>query len=263
MAFIDDITLGRYIPQESILHRLDPRVKLMGLPLFVIASFSGQSATRLAGLALLAGVFILLAKIELKVWWRGIRVFRWLFLFTLLLHLFFTPGKTLWGIGWLSQDGLLRGFQVCSQLVLAVIYSSLLTLTTTPHELAGAFSCMLVPLRRFGFPVQDATMLLLLVLHFIPILREEAVDLLNRCRDEGKDPSRGPLLKRARLLRQMVAPLLLKLVDRADALALAAASGEDILGKSTELKPFRQIGPGGFATLFTWILCLVILFGIL
>jgi energy-coupling factor transport system permease protein len=260
MGLLDDITLGRYEPRESILHRLDPRLKLCGLPALVIAVFAGQSPSRLCALALLATVLILLTRIEWRIWWRGLWMLRWLFLFTLLLHLFFSPGKTLWGIGWLSQDGLLRGMLVCAQLVLAVFFSSLLTLTTSPREVAGALAAVLSPLARFGFPVRDTSMLLLLVLHFVPIMREEAIGVLERSSAEGVDLSHAPLIERGRALGRMTAPLLLRLVDRADALARSVAAGEDVVGTSVELTPFWPPRSPDLIAMFSGVLLLTILF---
>lgn len=259
MGLLDDITLGRYEPRDSILHRLDPRLKLCGLPLLVIAVFAGQNPLRLSALALLAIVLVLLANIEWRIWWRGIWMLRWLLLFTLLLHLFLTPGRTLWGIGWLSQDGLLRGVLVCSQLVLAVHFSSLLTLTTSPREVAAAVAAVLSPLARFGFPVRDTSMLLLLVLHFVPIMREEAIGLLDSSSAEGVDLSHGPLIERGRALGRMIAPLLLRLVDRADDLARTVAAGEDVVGTSVKLTPFWPPRPIDFVALGAGLLLLITL----
>jgi energy-coupling factor transport system permease protein len=263
MTALDDITLGRYVAGSSLLHRLDPRVKAVVVPLLVIATFSGPGPGRLEGLAVLAIGLALLSGIGFRTWWRGLWVFRWLFLFTILLHLCFTPGRTLFGLTWLSLDGLLHGMTVCSQLALAVCFSSLLTLTSTPHELAAAFASLFSPLERFGFPVREGTMLLLLVLHFIPILREEAGRSFARCREEGLDPGRGSLLERGKTLGSMIAPLILSLVERADRIAQAAAAGEDVVGKPPELKPFRSFGLTDLTGVLGGGLCLGIVLGLL
>lgn len=262
MGLLDDITLGRYEPRESILHRLDPRIKFCGLPLLVIAVFAGHDFVRLGGLALLVVVLILLSGIGWRTWWRGLRMLRWLFLFTLLLHLFLSPGKTLMGVGWLSHDGLLRGALVCSQLALAVLFSSLLTLTTSPREVAGACASLLAPLERFGFPVRETATLLLLVLHFVPVLREETIDLIECSRKRGIDPSRGSFVERGLALGRMTAPLLLRLVDRADALAESVAAGEDVIGDGAELKPLWPPRFVDLAFLCTGILFFTALYGI-
>jgi len=219
MGLLDDITLGRYVPGDSPMHRLDARVKLAVLPLFVVASFALSGGLRLAALGVCALVMLLAAGLPWKVWWRGIRIFRWLFLFTLLLHLLLTPGRTLFGVEWLSYDGLLRGLTVCAQLLLAILFSSLLTLTSSVEALAGAVAWWLAPLRRWRLPVDELSRLLQLVLQFIPVLREEWAAQVEAFRRRGEDLSQGTLLQRGRLAGQMLAPLVLGLVDRADALA--------------------------------------------
>jgi energy-coupling factor transport system permease protein len=226
MSFIDDITLGSYHPRDSFLHRLDPRIKLGILPLFVVASFAGGGFPRLAALAWAALFLLLLGNIALGVWWRGVWVFRWLFLCTLLLHLFLTPGRTLLGVAWLSQDGLVQGSQACCRLALAVTFSSLLTLTTPPSRVAAALFSLLAPLSRIGIPAQRISFLFRLVLEFIPILRDEARELVARCRYPAREGFFGRLGTRIDILREVVPLLLHRMVERADAMAKAYASGE-------------------------------------
>lgn len=263
MALIDDITLGRFIPGNSLLHRLDPRLKLAGLPILVIAAFAAQTAGQRLALALLAAALILLAGGHWRFFLRGLWVLRWLFLCTVLLHLLFSPGRTLFGSLWLSLDGLLRGLQVCEQLALAVLFSSLLTLSTSPPELAAAVSCLLRPFARFGLPDRELSLLLLLALHFIPILREEALAQLAANRVMGENPARGRLLERGQAVGRMVAPLLLRLVDRADRLALAVAAGEPVVEALPSLPPFPRPRGADVLFLLTVVLCLLVIFGIL
>ncbi|BCR05446.1 energy-coupling factor transporter transmembrane protein EcfT [Desulfuromonas versatilis] len=244
MAFLADLTLGRYVPRDSPLHRLDPRLKLVGLPLFVIACFAGPSPVRLGGLSALALVLALLCRLEWRIWWRGLWVLRWLLLFSLLLHLFLSPGRTLFGFAWLSLDGLLRGLQVCWQLSLAVVFSSLLTLTTSPGHLAGGIASLLAPLQRFGLPAREWALLLGLVMQFIPILRDEALEVY---RQQSGQPEEKPPLglpARIRLFGGLVAPLMLRLVDRADALAQCMARGEAGLQGGAAIEALPRLPKG-------------------
>ncbi|MFA5514896.1 MAG: energy-coupling factor transporter transmembrane protein EcfT [Desulfuromonadales bacterium] len=260
MSFLDDLTLGRYHAADSLLHRLDPRLKLIGLPLLVIASFAGAPPLRLLVLFFVAILFLGLGKIPVRLGWRGIRALRWLLLFTLLMHFFFTPGRTLFGQAWLSWDGLLHGLQVDAQLILAVTFSSLLTLTTAPREIAAALSALLMPLRRW-LPVRQGVLLFLLVLQFIPMLREEAAAACSAARRAGCDPDRGPLPDRVRNVAQLLAPLLLRLTDRADALARAAARGEDVWGEAD--MPVLRTRPGEGLVMAGGLIGLALIFGIL
>jgi energy-coupling factor transport system permease protein len=242
MSLIDDITLGRFYPRDSILHRLDPRVKLTVLPLLVIASFSGSGFSRQALLGFAAALLIMLARVTWKVWWRGIWIFRWLFLFTLLLHLLLSPGRTLLGVVWLSQDGLLQGVLVCLQLTLAVTFSSLITLTTPPSHIAAALLSFLSPLQRIGVPARKISFLFRLVLEFIPVLREEAKDLILECSYiKAKDDNLFQAVqKKIRILRQIAPLLLQRLVERADKMAVSYAQGELSACEEESLKPLAE-----------------------
>jgi energy-coupling factor transport system permease protein len=263
MALIDDITLGRFVPGDSLLHRLDPRLKLAGLPILVIAAFAAHTAGQRLALVLLAATLILLAGGHWRFFLRGVWALRWLFLCTVLLHLLFSPGRTLFGSVWLSHDGLLRGLQVCEQLALAVLFSSLLTLSTSPPELAAALSSLLLPFARFGLPARELSLLLLLVLHFIPILREEALAQLALSRSAGTNPARGRLLERGQAVGKMVAPLLLRLVDRADRLARAVAAGRPVVEELPPLPPYRWLRGIDLYFLLSLGLCLALIFGML
>ena len=260
MSILNDLTLGRFVPGDSFLHRLDPRVKLAGVPLLIIAVFSGGDALRLGVLGGIAVGLILLSGIRWSLWLRGVRALRWLLLFTLLIHLFFSPGRTLLGVAWLSLDGLIHGTTVSLQLCLAVLFSSLLTLVTSPREIAGAFVSLGAPLRRLGVRVEEGAGLLLLVLHFLPILKEET---LAASAATNSDPSRSaPPLSAARFraMRLMIAPLILRLVDRADALAQASARGDDDFQRHARLGPLRRTsdrlaaGLGGTALLLVFLI---------
>lgn len=261
MALIDDITLGRFLPGNSFLHRLDPRLKLAVLPLLVIAAFAAPMPEQRLALGLLAGVLIVLAGGPWRFFLRGLWSLRWLFLCTLLLHLFFSPGRTLFGSPWLSLDGLLRGLQVCEQLALAILFSSLLTVSTAPAELAAALCALLQPLARFGMPVKELGLLLLLVLHFIPVLREEALAQWAHSRAEGNPAAGGRLLERAQVAGRMVAPLILRLVDRADRLARTVAAGEPGVETLPPLPPCRRLPGSQLFFLIGILVCLLVIWG--
>jgi energy-coupling factor transport system permease protein len=202
---------------DSPLRRLDPRVKLLLLPMLTMSVFAAASLPRLLLLLGTAVLLALLSRLPLGQFWRPLYLLRWLFFATLLLHLFFTPGHTLWGLAWLSLDGLLAGLLICLRLALAVVFSSLLTMTTAPEELVGGGVSLLSPLRRCGLPVERGGALLLLVLRFIPLLAEEVVRLL------GTEKASRPVSWAGRLkaLLDFLEELLLRLLQRAEELALA------------------------------------------
>jgi energy-coupling factor transport system permease protein len=241
MSVLNDLTLGQYIDGDSPLHRLDPRLKLAGTVFFIIAVFSGTHAIRLLLLGTLALVLAAVSGVGGRRWWRGIRALRWLFLFSILLHLFFSPGRTLWGVEWISYDGLIRGGVVSCQLGLAVVFSSLLTFTTAPERIAAAFSRLCSPLSRLGVPIEEGARLVLLILYFIPVLREEAATAIDAARSRSAVVT-SRLHARIRILKEAIPPLILRLVERADELAHACARGEKIPGEGVILPPLRAAG---------------------
>ena len=238
MAFLDDLPLGRYVPTGSCLHRLDPRVKFALLPVLVIASFAANTPSRFGELAALALLLVCLSGLNAVLWLKGIWALRWLLLFTLGMHVVFTPGRTLWGTAWLSQDGLLHGGSVCGQLVLAMLFSSLLTLTTPPPQLAAAAGWLMSPLARFRFPLEETVALLLLALHFIPVLREEAARTTARIHEETSDSS----LSRLSFVEKLVASLVFSLVERADVMAISLARGDGDAVALTRPTAFPPMG---------------------
>ncbi|WP_139172081.1 energy-coupling factor transporter transmembrane component T family protein [Geoalkalibacter ferrihydriticus] len=220
MPILDDLILGRFEPGESLLHRFDAPLKLILMPVLVICSFAVTRPAALTALSALALILAACSGYPWRTWWRGLLVFRWLFLFTLLLHLCFSPGRTLFGVAFLSFDGLLQGLRVIWQLSLAVVFSSLLTLTTSPARIARAFITLAAPLQKLRLPVARAGEFILLTLHFLPLLREELIV----ARTVGAGQPAG-VAASVRRLRENLGPLLLRLVDRAEEMALALAQG--------------------------------------
>lgn len=235
-----NLPLGRYYPGRSWLHRLDPRVKLLGLPALVVAGFAADS---LLQFALLAVAGLLLAgsvAAPLTLWTRLIWALRYLFLFTLILHALLSSGHTLFGQTWLSLEGLQFGARVCGQLLLALVFSSLLTLSTTPAALAASFAGLLEPLHRLGCPVRRWADNLLLVLAMIPMLQQESAE--HAAANAANVQSRGSTLEsRLQGAGQLLAGLMLRVVGRADQLALSLARGEVTVPGRDVLPPWSHL----------------------
>lgn len=211
---------GRYRSGDSWLHRFDARLKILLLVGIVACLFSADSVWRLQSLAFL---WLVSAQCCSGAWRDAVRIgwlLRWLLSFTLLLHLFFTPGRTLFGTSWLSLDGLLRGLLIDAQLLLAVLFSLLLAWTSRPENLAWALTSLLSPLQRLRLPVREAGGLLLLVLQFLPLIQEEV-----GAQQGAAELPRGLAGIKARAA--LVAPLLLRLVDRAELLAVELTAGRE------------------------------------
>jgi len=244
----DQKASGLYRDGNSFLHQLDSRVKLVLLFLLTICLFASSDPMQLLLLSGICATCLGLGRISFVFVLKKLLVLRWLLLLTLVIHLFFTPGRTLFGFSWLSYDGLLRGMTVDLQLSLALFFSYLLALTTSPTALASGLSRLLSPLKRFGFPVYESGGLLLLVLHFIPMVRSEAVVLHH-------PKTCISFFERIRSSVELIGPLLLRLVDRADLLASQIVIEE----KSLTEGDADQDGQLGRTDLWTFVVTLSVL----
>jgi len=219
------MTDSAYRQGTGLLYRLDVRVKLLLLVFLIACLFSSPTLLRPMAIAILWLSLALTVDDGVRDLWRVIKMFRWLLLFTLIMHLFFTPGQTLLGVSWLSYDGLMRGALINSQLLLAVVFSLLLSWTTEPDVLARGFESLLAPLKILKIPVREITGLFVLVLHFFPLIKAEIAT-----EHEGFSQKRTSGLNSIKLWVSRFEPLLGRLFDRADSLAYDIASGKEHVG---------------------------------
>ena len=231
MAILKDITIGKYIETDSVLHRLDPRTKFAAALALMTALFAaGRSLAPLVLLALFLGFLMPLSKLPAAIVLRNMRPFAWLFSFTILLWAFWVPPPpftVLWRIAYfdliVTAEGLQSGLFFSVRLCLIIVISSLVTLTTSPMDLTWGLERLFRPLRRIGLPAQELAMMITIALRFVPVLVEEAERLHKAQLARGADHSGGPL-KRARSLIPLLVPLLISTFDRADRLAVAMES---------------------------------------
>jgi energy-coupling factor transport system permease protein len=203
----------------SFLGRADPRLKLLVCGLVIILAFAAGSWQRLAVLGVVALLLSRLACCGPMAMLRSLRPFRWLLLFTLLLHLFLSPGHTLFGVAWLSRDGLLHGLLVCGQIAIAALAAALLSSTTTAEHTALACGWLLTPLKWLGCPVRQWEELTFLVLRFFPQMREE---LMATVAADG-----GGWFHRVSAWENRLLPLFDRLVERADTYARDIVDGRE------------------------------------
>ncbi len=224
---LTDITIGQYIPGKSIVHRMDPRIKILITLikitiLFLIDTFWGF------GLFLLLVVGILLAaKLPIKRVLRGLKPVFFLVILTLVLHLFLTRGgEVLWQWGFLriGEAGVFTGFFMVARILLLIMFTSILTLTTSPLELTDGIEYLLKPLARFGLPAGELAMMMTIALRFIPTLLEEAEKIMKAQQARGADFESGNIIQRAKALIPLLVPLFISAFRRADELALAMES---------------------------------------
>jgi energy-coupling factor transport system permease protein len=224
MAFFNDITLGQYYPADSFVHRLDPRAKLLAALVTMSGLLLSYNYLIIMGMAFILALAVKSAKIPFSVMVRNLRPFLWLFAITWLIHLFWTSGRVLWLVPGTSvsitREGVQLGGLYVARLALLIVYAALLTLTTSPIELTDALEKISRPLKRWGVPTHELSLMLTLSLRFIPTLLEEAQRIRNAQLSRGARFS-GSLRHRIRGLLPLMVPLFVSAFRRADELALA------------------------------------------
>ncbi|MFV0635211.1 energy-coupling factor transporter transmembrane component T family protein [Mitsuokella sp. WILCCON 0060] len=220
---LSDITIGQYFPGSSILHRLDPRTKVVLLFFYLVLIFVCRSAISYAMLTALTFVLMLLSKVPMGTMLRSLKPLWWIILFTFVIHLFSTPGEELAQV-WifsLTWEGIVEGFYISLRLVLLILLSSLLTFTTSPIKLTDAMEDLLSPFKRFGVPAHELAMMMTIALRFVPTLIQETDRIMKAQQSRGADFQDGSIAKRLKAFVPVLVPLFLSAFRRADDLAMA------------------------------------------
>jgi len=218
-----DITLGQYYETDSIIHRLDPRVKLVTticfiLSLFLVKGFAGYA---------IAGVFLLtviqLSKVPFKFIIRGMKAIIFLLLMAVVFNLFLTPGEPAVSLGKLTVTGewIRQAVSMAIRLVMLIMGSSIMTLTTTPNNLTDGMEKLMKPFKIFKVPVHEVAMMMSIALRFIPTLLEETDKIMKAQIARGADFESGNLIKKAKSLVPLLVPLFISAFRRANDLAMA------------------------------------------
>ncbi len=218
-----DITLGQYYQTESIIHKMDPRVKLGGTLLYIISLFLFKNFLGYLLAALFLALVIKLSKVPFKFMVKGMKTIVLLLMITVVFNLFLTPGTpliTIWKLT-ITNEGLKLAVSMAVRLTLLIIGSSVMTLTTTPNNLTDGMERMMRPLRIFKVPVHEVAMMMSIALRFIPILLEETDKIMKAQIARGADFESGNLIKRAKALVPLLVPLFISAFRRANDLAMA------------------------------------------
>ncbi|MCR5216752.1 MAG: energy-coupling factor transporter transmembrane protein EcfT [Lachnospiraceae bacterium] len=239
---IRDITLGQYYQTNSVLHRLDPRVKLVGTMVYIVSLFMGTTIPVYLGAAIFLGILIAISKVPVKFMMRGLKSILYILIFSVVFHLFLTPGTPVITIGKfaITQEGAQLAAFMIVRLMLLIIGSSLLTLTTTPNSLTDGLEKGLHVLTYVKVPVHSIAMMMSIALRFIPILIEETDKIMKAQMARGADFDHGNLIKRAKAMVPLLVPLFISAFRRANDLAMAmeARCYHGAKGR-TRMKPLR------------------------
>lgn len=218
-----DITLGQYYQTDSIIHKMDPRVKLIGTICFIISLFFFKNFIGYIVAAVFLASVICLSKVPFKFMIKGMKAILFLLLITVFFNLFLTPGEPLisfWKIT-ITEEGLRTALQMAIRLAMLIIGSSIMTLTTTPNNLTDGLEKLMKPLKIIKVPVHEVAMMMAIALRFIPILLEETDKIMKAQIARGADFESGNLIKRAKAMVPLLVPLFISAFRRANDLAMA------------------------------------------
>jgi len=218
-----NMIIGQYIPRESQVHHLDPRIKILSVIFILTGIFLIKSPYGYLFLTLFSLFLVRVSQIPAKLFAQSLKPIVWLLAFTIFFHFFLTEGKELFKLGPLvvTEEGIRRGVAMGWRLLLLIIYSSLLTLTTSPLALTDGLESLLSPLKKIGLPAHELAMMITIALRFIPTLLEEAEKIMKAQTARGMDFSQGSLMKRVQALIPLLVPLFIGAFRRADELATA------------------------------------------
>ena len=221
---LKDITLGQYFPGKSVIHRLDPRTKLIILVVYIVALFLAVSWASYGLMAAFLIVCIAVSGIPAKSFVRGMKPLLFILIFTAILNIFFTPGETVLlsflGIT-ITLEGLLRAFFMLIRILMLIAGTFLLTYTTSPISLTDGLEGLLSPLKKIKVPVHELSMMMCIALRFIPTLIEETDKIMAAQKARGADFESGKLTQRVKALIPILVPLFVGAFRRADELATA------------------------------------------
>ncbi len=265
---LSNITLGQYYPGNSVIHRLDPRIKIVLSIAFIVGIFLVQSMLGYGLAFLYILLTVRLSTVPFKMLLRGIKPLRFILILTFVLNLFFSSGETvlvkIWFIT-VTMEGLSTAVHFSLRLVFLVLGTSLLTLTTSPVALADGLELLLTPLKVIRFPAHELAMMMTIALRFIPTLLEEADKIMKAQMARGADFESGNLLARARAMVPLLVPLFVSAFRRASDLAMAMEARCYHGGENrTRLRVLRVTRLDGYACLFTaGLIVLIVLEGML
>lgn len=251
-----DITIGQYYPGNSLLHRLDPRVKFVGTLMFIISLFLFQGWVGYLIATAVLVIMIKVSKVSFSFMVKGLKAIVVLLVITLAFNIFLTPGTVIWQWKFLkiTEEGLILAGKMAVRLVELVMGASLMTLTTTPNQLTDGLERLLRPLNKIHVPVHELALVMSIALRFIPILMEETDKIMKAQIARGADFESGGVIKKIKAMVPLLVPLFVSAFRRANDLALAMEArcyhGGD--GR-TQMKPLQYAGRDRIAYILIWL----------
>ena len=225
-----DITIGQYVDGNSVIHRMDARVKILLSILYIVLLFVINSAYGYAVFGVFTALLVIISKVPVKYVIKGLKPMLYILIFTALINLFVTGGDTvlwqssLWQGLKITKEGVTVATQMVLRLVFLVVGTSLLTLTTTPIMLTDGIEKLLKPLNAIKVPSHEIAMMMTIAIRFIPTLSEETEKIIKAQMARGADFESGNVLRRTKAMVPILVPLFISAFKRADDLAIAMDS---------------------------------------
>ena len=247
---LKDITLGQYFPGNTIVHRLDPRTKLLLVIIYIVGLFNANGWASYAFVILITALSMAISKIKPKSALKGLKPLVIIIILTAVLNIFYTGGTPIiegWIITW---EGIARAVMMSLRIILLIVGTFMLTYTTSPIALTDGLEIMLNPLKKIKIPVHEMSMMMSMALRFIPTLIEETDKIMSAQKARGADFDSGNLFQRAKALLPILVPLFVSAFRRADELAVAMESRCYHGGEGrTRMKQLRMQGIDAWALL--------------
>lgn len=219
-----NITIGQYIPGDSVIHKADPRTKIILSIVFMAVIFLVNSFWTFTAMAMFVLLTVIISGVPVKYTLRGLKPILFIIIFTAVINIFTTRGTPISQavpFKYITWEGLVLALKLAMRLVLIIISGSLLTFTTTPILLTDGIEKLLSPFRRIGLPAHELAMMMSIALRFIPTLLEETDKIMKAQAARGADFDTGNLVQRAKSFVPVLVPLFVSAFRRADELATA------------------------------------------
>lgn len=255
---LKDITLGQYFPGNSLLHRFDPRSKIIFTVLFIAAIFLCKGLVSYGITLLILLMMIGISKVQPRVFLKGMKPVVFIVVCTAILNLFYTSGTVLWswGILKITEEGIWKAGFMVLRILMLIACTLLLTYTTSPILLTDGLEKLLRPLKKLNFPVHELSMMMSIALRFIPTLIQETDKIISAQKARGADFDSGNLIQKAKALIPILIPLFISSFRRAEELAIAMECrcyhGDE--GR-TSLRQLRYAGRDYGLIVFSIVLC--------
>lgn len=220
---LKDITIGQHYPSNSVIHRLDSRIKFIATFVFMVSLFIINKFWPYAIVFISLLAVIKLSNIPTKYILKGLKPLRWIIIFTFVINVFFLPGDPIWSFGFIkiTEQGISQAIFMALRLIFLVLGTSMLTLTTSPMDLTDGIERLLNPFNKIGLPVHELAMMMTIALRFIPTLLDETDKIMKAQMSRGADFESKNLVSRAKNLVPLLVPLFVSAFRRAEELAMA------------------------------------------